>query len=60
MSRLQRGITGLSSVSRHGSQASSMASSTDKTSNKSFEELKRLIQKSTGRRPLIMPVILEI
>ena len=23
-------------------------------------ELKRLIQKSTGRRPLIMPVILEI
>src|SRR5262245_35014409 len=43
MSRLQRGITGLSSVSRHGSQASSMASSTDKTSNKSFEELKRHI-----------------
>jgi ribonuclease J len=23
-------------------------------------ELKRLIQKSTGRRPMIMPVILEI
>jgi ribonuclease J len=23
-------------------------------------ELKRLIQKTTGRRPLIMPVILEI
>src|SRR5262245_17880580 len=43
MSRLQRGITGLSSVSRHGSQASSMASSTDRESGKGFEELKRLI-----------------
>lgn len=46
MSRLQRGLTGLSSVSRHGSQSGSIggASLQDRqSSNKSFEELKRHI-----------------
>jgi pilus assembly protein CpaF len=45
MSRLQRGLTGLSSYSRHGSNASSAASSLGPTNqqNKSFEELKRHI-----------------
>jgi len=44
MSRLQRGLTGISSYSRHGggaSQASQMGG--DRTANKSFEELKRHI-----------------
>src|SRR5205809_1715203 len=42
MSRLSKGITGLSSYSRHGaSQSQSVAN--DRQSNKSFEDLKRLI-----------------
>src|SRR5437870_11575324 len=50
MSRLHRGLTGLSqngTFSRQGSQASQLgtagATGTDRQSNKSFEELKRLI-----------------
>src|SRR6266852_1069836 len=42
MSRLSKGITGLSSYSRHGaSQSQSVAN--DHSTNKSFEDLKRLI-----------------
>src|SRR5712691_6876771 len=42
MSRLSKGITGLSSYSRHGaSQSQSVAN--DRSTNKSFEDLKRLI-----------------
>src|SRR5262245_45350511 len=42
MSRLQRGLTGLSSYSRHGSQASmSVAAQRTNQANKTFEELKR-------------------
>src|ERR1700683_1976500 len=45
MSRLQRGLTGLSSYSRHGTNNSSVGSqgASSAQANKSFEELKRLI-----------------
>jgi len=45
MSRLQRGLTGLSSYSKHGTNASgaSQGGGLDKQANKSFEELKRHI-----------------
>jgi pilus assembly protein CpaF len=44
MSRLQRGLTGLSSISRHGTQGNTSLGGQDRqASNKSFEELKRHI-----------------
>jgi pilus assembly protein CpaF len=48
MSRLSKGITGLSSYSRHGASQSASASQSvgaanDRQANKSFEDLKRLI-----------------
>jgi pilus assembly protein CpaF len=42
MSRLQRGLTGLSSYSRHGTNTST-TNQQDKSASKSFEELKRHI-----------------
>src|SRR3989442_10226105 len=46
MSRLSKGITGLSSYSRHGASQSasqSVGAANDRQANKSFEDLKRLI-----------------
>jgi pilus assembly protein CpaF len=43
MSRLQRGLTGLSSVSRSGTQGGTSIGANDKQGSKSFEELKRHI-----------------
>src|SRR4051812_24646693 len=44
MSRLQRGLTGLSSYSRHGTNAgASQMGGADRQASKSFEELKRHI-----------------
>src|SRR5437870_12120336 len=43
MSRLQRGLTGLSSYSRHGTASGASQSQGDRQANKSFEELKRHI-----------------
>jgi pilus assembly protein CpaF len=43
MSRLQRGLTGISSYSRHGTQGGASQLAGGQQSNKSFEELKRHI-----------------
>jgi pilus assembly protein CpaF len=43
MSRLQRGLTGISSYSKHGTQGGASQLAGGQTSNKSFEELKRHI-----------------
>ncbi|GIW82445.1 MAG: secretion system protein TadA [Gemmatales bacterium] len=44
MSRLSRGLTGLGSISRHGSSASQSVAANDRMqANKTFEELKRVI-----------------